>query len=169
MRLLNIIFSFFILFSHPVSADTAKTTYGYIEKVTLVDQNLTLSAKLDTGARSSSLHAINIKKEKINGKTFLRFTVPYQGGKSTFLCKYYGKVSIKARAQEIEHITRPVVWMKVKLGSKEQTIRVNLTNRANFLYPFLLGRQGIIAFNGIVDPSTKYQAHDKPLQKPETK
>jgi len=169
MRLLNIILIFFVLFTHQVSADTAKTTYGYIEKITLSDQDLTIRAKLDTGARSSSLHAIHIKKEKIKDKTYLRFTVPHQGGKSTFLCEYYGRVSIKARAQEIEHITRPVVLMKVKLGEQEKTIRVNLTNRANFLYPFLLGRQGIIAFNGVVDPSTKYQEQDKLLKKPEAK
>ena len=168
MRLLTIFLMSLLLFTGQSIAST-KTTYGYIEKATLVDQNLTLSAKLDTGAKSSSLHAVDIKKEKINGKTYLRFTVPNQGGKATFLCEYFGKVSIKARAQEIEHIKRPVVWMKIKLGGQEKTIRVNLTNRANFIYPLLLGRQAIVAFNGLVDPSIKYEINNEPPHKLEAK
>lgn len=166
MRLLTIFLMSLLLLTGQCIAST-KTTYGYIENATLVEKNLTLPAKLDTGARSSSLHAIDIKKEKINGKTYIRFTVPYQGGKTTFLSEYFGKVNIKARAQEIEHITRPVVWMKIKLGGQEQTIRVNLTNRANFIYPLLLGRQAIVAFNGLVDPSIKYEVLNEPPHKPE--
>ena len=46
--------------------------------------------------------------------------------------------------------------MRVKLGSEERVIRVNLTNRKRFIYPLLLGREAIIAFNGIIDPSLKY-------------
>ena len=166
MRLLTIFLMGLLLSTGQVIAGT-KTTYGYIENATLVEKNLTLPAKLDTGARSSSLHAIDIKKEKRDGKTYIRFTVPYEGGKTTFVSEYFGKVNIKARTQEIEHITRPVVWMKIKLGGQEQTIRVNLTNRANFIYPLLLGRQAIVAFNGLVDPSIKYEVTTEPPHKRE--
>lgn len=139
-----------------VVPSNTKSVYGFIEKATLVDQGVTLPAKLDTGARSSSLHAIHIHKVKREGKTYVQFEVPYEGGSTTITCLYYGKVKIKPRAQEIEHITRPVVWLKIRLGDKEQLIRVNLTNRANFIYPLLLGRQAIVAFNGMIDPSAKY-------------
>ena len=152
---------------NPAQAQT-KTIYGYVEKATLTDQNVVLVAKLDTGAKSSSLHAIDIKKVIVDGKPYLRFTVPHPGGEAHFLSEYHGKVSIKARAQEIEHIKRPVVWMKVKLGSQEHTIRVNLTNRGNFMYPMLLGRQAIVAFYGVVDPSLKYEAHNQPTPKLES-
>ncbi len=157
MRLLTFFFMLLLFFTEQSLAAT-KTIYGYIEKAVLVDQNITLSAKLDTGAKSSSLHAINIKRVKKDGKSYVRFTVPYQGKEIKFLCEYIGSVSIKARTQEVEHILRPVVMMKIKLGNQEQVIRVNLTNRANFIYPLLLGRQGIVAFSGLVDPSTKYEA-----------
>ena len=53
-------------------------------------------------------------------------------------------------------IKRPVVLMRVKLANQEQTIRVNLTNRKRFLYPLLLGREAIITFQGLIDPSLKY-------------
>lgn len=168
MRFIFIFLTTLLCFTECSAANT-KTIYGYIEKATLVDQHLVLPAKLDTGAKSSSLHAIDITKEKINGKTYLHFTVPFQGKKITFLCEYFGKVSIKPRAQEIEHIKRPVVWMKIKLDNQEQMIRVNLTNRANFNYPLLLGRQAIIAFGGLVDPSIKYGMTKQAAAKLESK
>ena len=51
---------------------------------------------------------------------------------------------------------RPVVLMNIRLGNKTRTIRVNLTNRKHFIYPMLLGREAILAFDGVVDPNLKY-------------
>ena len=167
MRLFAFFFSMLLALTGQ-SATSSKVIYGYVEKATIIDNNLTLSAKLDTGAKSSSLHAIDIKKVRIDGKSYIRFTVPHQGGATKFLSEYLGKVSIKPRAQEIEHIKRPVVWMKMRLGDQERTIRVNLTNRANFMYPLLLGRQAIVAFNGIVDPSVRYGIISRPTPTPTT-
>lgn len=155
MRQIPILLTALLFLAQPCLAET-KMIYGFVEKATLVDQNLTLPAKLDTGAKSSSLHAINIKKIKIKGESYIEFTVPHSGGNAHFLCKYFGKVSIKPRSQEADWLIRPVVWMKVRLGNQEQTVRVNLTNRDRFTYPLLLGRQAIIAFHGLVDPSEKY-------------
>lgn len=151
-------FILLLLFLTGQAFAATKTIFGYIEKAVIVDKNMVLPAKLDTGAKSSSLHAVNIKRVRKHGKSYVRFTVPYQGKDIPFLSEYVGSVSIKARTQEVQHIMRPVVMMKVRLGQKEQVIRVNLTNRANFIYPLLLGRQAIVAFGGLVDPSTKYEA-----------
>ena len=168
MRLLPILFFALLSLAQPSQADT-KTVYGFIEKATLVEKNITLPAKLDTGAKSSSLHAINIKKIKIDGESYVEFTVPHPDGEAHFVCKYFGKVSIKPRSQEAERLVRPVVWMKIKLGNQEQTVRVNLTDRGRFMYPLLLGRQAIIAFHGLVDPSEKYLSISPTTQKPEPK
>ncbi len=140
-----------------------KILFGYIEKATLVDKDLTLSAKLDTGAKSASLNANNIVEIEVDGKPYLSFIVPSKEGDINFKCEYIGEVKIKSRFGE--HLTnpllrkaikRPVVLMHIKLADKERVIRVNLTNRKRFIYPLLLGREAIIAFDGIVDPSKKY-------------
>lgn len=142
---------------------TTPSVFGYIEKVTLVENDLTVSAKLDTGAKSASLNALNIKEVKKNGKTYLSFTVPSKQGDKHFECEYVGKVNIKNRAEERaaaklirQSVKRPVVLMQVKLGNQTQLIRVNLTNRRHFIYPMLLGRESITAFNGIINPSQRY-------------
>ncbi len=140
-----------------------KLIVGYIEKVTLVEKNLTLPAKLDTGAKSASLNAYNIHKIELNGRPYLTFTVPSKEGDYQFRCEYVGEINIKPRPGKPEttntikkSIQRPVVLMKIRLGKREETIRVNLANRRRFIYPILLGREAIKAFNVIVDPSLKY-------------
>ena len=163
MRVFVVVFLFGSLLAGTVMANNEKIIYGYIEKATLVDNNLTLSSKLDTGAKSASLNATNITEIEVDGKPYLSFTVPSKEGDILFKCPYIGEVNIKARAGEmrVSHllrrsIQRPVVLMKIKLGLKERQIRVNLTNRKRFIYPLLLGREAIIAFDGLVDPHLKY-------------
>jgi hypothetical protein len=157
---------FSLLLMEPAMANHEKIILGYVEKATLVEQDLTLSAKLDTGAKSASLNAMNIREVDIDGKPYLRFVVPSKTGDVTFTCEYIGNVSIKPRAAEsIVHpelkkaIERPVVLMRVKLAGKEREIRVNLTNRKRFIYPLLLGRDAIVAFDGVIDPTLKYTFH----------
>ncbi|WP_231865881.1 ATP-dependent zinc protease family protein [Legionella fallonii] len=137
--------------------------YGYVEKATLVDKDLTLSAKLDTGAKSASLNATNITEINVKGVPYLRFTVPTKTGDYVFECEYIGKVKIKVRAgehnvgtQKPAPLRRPVVLLNVKLGDKVRAIQVNLTNRKRFIYPLLLGRDAIIDFNGAVNPALTF-------------
>lgn len=144
-------------------ANNEKQIYGYIEKATLMDKDLTLSAKLDTGAKSASLNAIQISSSEVDGHPYLSFIVPSKEGDIAFKCEHIGEVNIKLRASETKNsallkksATRPVVLMRIKIGDKERTIRVNLTNRKRFIYPLLLGREAIIAFDGIIDPNLKY-------------
>lgn len=161
-----IVFLFLSCLWLTVMANPEKNIYGYIEHVTLLDKDLVLPAKLDTGAKSASLNAEKIHEVKINGKTYLNFIVPSKVGDIHFQAEYIGNVNIKSRTGEKlnplakKTINRPVVLMNVKLGSKQRLIRVNLTNRKRFIYPLLLGREAIIDFNGIVDPTLKYTIKD---------
>lgn len=171
MRLFAPLFlSWSLLVGHAM-ATTEKIIYGYIEKVTLVDQDLTLSAKLDTGASSASLNATDIVETEKDGLPFLNFKVPSKQGDVFFTCEYVGKVKIKIRAGE-KHISpslkksikRPVVLMRVRMADKERVIRVNLTNRKRFIYPLLLGREAIVAFNGLVDPGLTFTLKGSPTK-----
>lgn len=163
MRIVTLFFLFWSLLAGNAMANHEKTTYGYIEKATLTDNDLTLSAKLDTGAKSASLNAGKINEITKDGKPYLSFIVPSKQGDISFQCEYIGKVYIKVRSGEAQldsllqrTIKRPVVLMRIRLDNKERMIRVNLTNRKRFIYPLLLGREAIIAFDGIIDPNLKY-------------
>ena len=172
MRSILALFLFMSLLTGPIMAKSEVQIYGYVEKATLVDKNLTLSAKLDTGAKSASLNAVNITEIDVKGVPYLRFTVPTKNGDHIFECEYIGKVKIKVRASEANPgllkstpIKRPVVLLNVKLGDKVRAIQVNLTNRKRFLYPLLLGRDAIIDFDGAVDPALTFTLKSKSLTK----
>lgn len=142
------------LASAKTTASCPENLYGFVEKAALVDQQVTLSAKLDTGAKSASLNAIDIHQVEKDNKMYLRFKVLDKNRAVEFTCEYIGKVSIKTRADEtLPAIKRPLVMMQVQIGDKIRKIPVNLTNRKHFNYPLLLGRDAIVAFAGVVDPS----------------
>lgn len=150
----------------------AKDTYGYVEKVELVGKNITLSAKLDTGAKSASLSAIRITSVMRDGKSYLDFVIPSKFGEIPMSAPYVGKVKIKVRAGEKKRvkpaplpITRPVVLIALQLGDKIREIPMNLTNRKRFNYPILLGRDAIKAFGGIVDPALVFTLSKETLGK----
>lgn len=173
MRIWTLLFLIGSLLAGNTMANNEKIIFGYIEKATLVDKDLMLSAKLDTGAKSASLNATHITEIEVNGKPYLQFTVPSKQGDIQFKCEYVGEVNIKVRAGEAQmnplirkSIQRPVVLMRIRLAGKERVIRVNLTNRKRFIYPLLLGREAIIAFNGLIDPSLKYTFRIEKSEKP---
>jgi hypothetical protein len=174
MRAIWALFIYTSLFAGQIMAkNEVHHTFGYVEKATLVDKNLTLSAKLDTGAKSASLNATNITEFAVEGKPYLRFTVPTKDNKAyVFEAPYIGKVKIKVRENEantgvLTHapIKRPVIMLNIQLGEQVRPIRVNLTNRKRFIYPLLLGRDAIIAFNGAVDPALTFTVKSKSQKK----
>lgn len=172
MKSILTLFIFGLLLTGPAMATIETQTYGYVEKVSFPKQNLTLSAKLDTGAKSASLNATHIREITIKNVPYLRFTVPTKNGDYEFEAEYKGRVKIKVREGEqgseiIAHapIKRPIVLLDVQLGDKIRKIKVNLTNRKRFLYPVLLGRDAIIAFEGVVNPALAFTLRKESFKK----
>ncbi|CEG62303.1 ATP-dependent zinc protease family protein [Legionella micdadei] len=176
MNLRSFIGLILLLLSGFSMATDTKIVYGYVEKATLVDKGMVLSAKFDTGAKSASLSAVDIREVEQNGKPYLRFKVPGKTEEVEFTSEYLGKVKIKVRAGEHlssqskpAPIKRPVVMMRIQIGNKIRNIPVNLTNRKRFNYPLLLGRDAIIAFDGLVDPSHAFLIKTQKAVKNEVK
>ena len=60
--------------------------------------------------------------------------------------------------EEKTYTARPVIELRVCLGTRERTIEVNLTDRSAFQYPLLIGSEALKQFEALVDPSLKYAA-----------
>ena len=73
MRLepLALLFCLFLLPGLSLAAD--KTIYGLNEYATLPELDTQLAAKLDTGAKTASLSARDIRRFKRDGETWVRF------------------------------------------------------------------------------------------------
>jgi len=131
-----------------------KTVFGYLERVVISTAGLALDAKLDTGADTSSLHAENIKRFKRMGDRFVRFQVRDDEGELVTLERPLSRM-VRIRRHDGDYQKRPVVKMWICIGMSKRRVEVNLIDRSQFSYPFLLGRS---AMEGsiIVDPDKSF-------------
>lgn len=112
---------------------------GWIEPVTLVAGQLTLDAKLDTGADVSSIDARDIRQFERNGRPWVSFAVPDRKGRRVRMERPVERMmEIKKGSGGAQQ--RPVVMLKVCLGGVERLSVVNLVDRAHLSTPMLLGR-----------------------------
>jgi hypothetical protein len=143
----------------------SKTVYGLNEYARLTDIDLEVAAKLDTGARTASLSARDIKHFKRNGESWVRFYLGVDDRHAHPIERPLARVSkIKRRADDVDpddeqrYSARPVISLDVCMGEVLRTIEVNLTDRSAFQYPLLIGAEALKHFDALVDPSLKYAA-----------
>jgi hypothetical protein len=142
-----------------------KTVYGLNEYARIYDLDLEVAAKLDTGAKTASLSAREIKRFKRDDETWVRFYLAIDEAHEHPIERPLARISkIKRRAgdydpeEEKTYTARPVIEMSVCMGQARRTIEVNLTDRSAFQYPLLIGSEALKRFSALVDPSLKYAA-----------
>ncbi|MCK5478624.1 MAG: ATP-dependent zinc protease [Methylococcales bacterium] len=129
---------------------------GWLESVFLGSLNFKIRAKLDTGAKTSSLHAVDIERFMRDGKEWVSFRTTESEKKNTLTSitvPLIREVKIKRHKQKPQ--LRPVVEMTFCLNDQIYSTEFSLTNRSRFNYKVLLGRsmlqQGIL-----VDPAITF-------------
>ncbi|KPC26985.1 Uncharacterized protein ABJ99_3746 [Pseudomonas syringae pv. cilantro] len=165
MRLTTLTACFCLLFLPAVTLAASKTVYGLNEYARLIDIDVEVPAKLDTGAKTASLSARDIKPFKRNGERWVRFYLAIDSKHIHPIERPLARVSkIKRRADDLDpddkntHSSRPVISLAVCMGEVLRTIEVNLTDRSAFQYPLLIGSEALKRFDALVDPSLKYAA-----------
>ena len=118
---------------------TSLTPLGWREWVFLPSYNdFKLKAKIDTGARTSAIHATNIQIYRKNSSEMVKFQI-YQSKSfldiDTELISYK---KIKSSFGQTE--TRPTVHMKIQIGAEIWLTEITLAQRAKLTYPMLIGR-----------------------------
>lgn len=137
----------------------AKTRVGWVEHIMIDDVGLAVKAKMDTGAKTSSIDAEIIDIVKSGKKTSKQtgekvvFTVSGEitGEKKTFEREIVRYVRIKKKGGG--YIRRPVIEMTFCIAGERLTEEVNLANRENFIYPVLIGRNMLSHAKLTVDAS----------------
>jgi len=136
---------------------------GWREWLALPDLEIpAIKAKVDTGARTSALHAFDITPFEENGVNFVAFNIhPLQGN---------DEVSIACTAPLVDRrkVTnsggqtqkRYVIGTTLQIAGRTWPIELTLTNRDEMKFRMLLGRN---AMSGrlIVDPNLSMQAGGK--------
>jgi ribosomal protein S6--L-glutamate ligase len=104
-----------------------------------------LKAKIDTGARSSALHAWNITPIEVDGAQWVAFEVhPLQrNNKVTVHCRapLTAKRRVTSSSGHSEH--RYVIETALRIGDRVYPVELSLTNRDAMGFRLLLGRTAI--------------------------
>jgi hypothetical protein len=137
---------------------------GWREWVGLPDHGVEwVKAKVDTGARTSALHATGLKTVDRGGGEWVRFRVhPWQRSRqdSTVLeAPVADRRMVRSSSGEAE--LRPVVLLPVRIGDRLVTIEFTLTRREQMGFRMLLGRQAIRG-RFTVDPGRSYLTGQPP-------
>ena len=147
--------------ARPVSADPIQV-YGWREKILVDGFEKTITAKLDTGAYTSSIHVEEKELFERDGKKWMKFIVTEPRKKNSPRVRLEAPLvriaRIKAPGGESE--TREVVRLAFKIGERKLRGDFTLNNRANMLAAVLIGRTTIKEL-GWIDPSRTNLADKK--------
>lgn len=138
-----------------LSAEHVKLMSGWVEKVALGNPPVILQAKIDTGARNSSLHTVEYHVFKKDGRDWISFAIVNKEGEGRRIeapLLRYTKIKQKGNLPSRE---RPVIMLGVCLGKIYKEVEVNLVDRSNFNYPVLVGRS-FLKGNFLVDSDHKF-------------
>jgi hypothetical protein len=119
---------------------------GWREWVSLPDLGIDLiKAKVDTGARTSSLHAFSIDEFSQDHKRYIRFGIhPFQK-----------RIDVEIYCEALVREMRYVIESQIKLGAMSWPIEITLTNRDSMSFRMLLGRTALRELY-VVDPAASY-------------
>ena len=144
--------------TQPPAKTAARTILGGLENVYLDPPGMEFSARIDTGAQTSSLHALDIVEFERDGKPFVKFSMihPQTKEKIQLTRRLRRYVRVKELGNR-ESQRRPVVRMRVVLADIDERINFTLENRSRFKHQVLIGRN-LLQDLAIVDVSQKYTA-----------
>ena len=117
-----------------------------------------IKVRVDSGAKTSALHAVNIIPFKKDGDPWVRYEVhPIQNeGKTTIYCESPVMDKRKVKSSSGYGEIRYVIKTVLAIAKSSWEIEITLTNRDSMGYRMLLGRQAM-AGKMMVDPEAAFQ------------
>lgn len=147
-----------------VSQSKARTVIGWREWIELPELCASrIKAKVDTGARTSALHALDLRISEAGGARLATFTIhPMQRsakGATRIECPIHGFRRVRSSNGRVE--TRPWIVTLVRAGGVQWPIEITLAARDEMGFRMLLGRAALRR-RFLVDPGRSFLAGRPP-------
>ena len=127
---------------------------GSLENMSIPGININLPARIDTGAKTSSLDARNLKIFTKEKKNWVRFEIPDTKGQLISIEKPVTRfISIKRHGLANER--RPVVAINAQIGDLVRLTQFSLRSREGYKYPILVGVR-FLENTAVVDVSQEF-------------
>ena len=137
-----------------------KIIIGNIENCDLPDLSIfNLPARIDTGAKTSSLHVDNLTRYQQDGKPWVKFDLHpnIHNVDETITCSSPLKDIRRIKSSNGASEERYVITTLFRLGNESWPIDITLTNRSDMSYLMLFGREGM-GDRLLIDPSATFIA-----------
>lgn len=136
-----------------------KRLLGWREWISLPELGIEkMKCKVDTGAKTSALHAFYVDSFIHDGEKMVRFGIHPIYGDLTAVshCEAVVFDEREVTSSDGNKTMRYVIKTKMILGDTSQDIELTLTNRDTMRFPMLLGRRAM-EYEFVVDPNLSYQ------------
>ncbi|WP_434355791.1 ATP-dependent zinc protease [Parasalinivibrio latis] len=147
----------------PMPVHGNKAILGQQEWVWIDKVKSNFRARVDTGAATSSLNAVDLQEFERDGKKWVRFSLAHDENEAK-----EQQLSVEApvarwvrirQSSLDEAVRRPVVELWVRVGNLHEKAQFTLTDRSQMDFPVLLGRE-FFKDIAVVDVSKEY-THDR--------
>lgn len=137
-----------MLKTHIKVAKRPQLTIGWIEHIDLPELGLhDIRAKIDTGARTSALHATDIEPFQRQDADWVRFTVQIDAESP--------EITLETPLHDTRHIKntsgipeeRYVIRTRFCVAGQCWPVSVSLTDRSNMRFPMIVGRSSLKKHN----------------------
>jgi len=119
-----------------------KTVLGQVEWTYIKKAEQNFQTRVDTGASTSSLNAVDIEEFERDSKKWVRFNITHKegGAEKVIEAPIVRTAKILQSNSQDESSERPVIELKVSIAGIDTTSEFTLTDRTSLDYPVLLGR-----------------------------
>ena len=153
--LLTALLLFFSTQSTVVANPDQKQVSGWVEKVAVGNPPIILRAKIDTGAKHSSIHAPDVELFTKGSAEWVRFSVKNVDGDTLKIEQPVKRITQIKQKGNRPNRKRPVIELGICMGNVYKLAEVNLADRGNFNYPMLVGRS-FLQGSFVVDSDQKF-------------
>lgn len=117
---------------------------GWCELVDLPEFGIkNIHGKMDSGANTSSLHAVDIKPFIKDGIAYVSFRIPKSSSQPAFQCEAPILKQTKIKSSNGHEQLRYVIAIKIILAGREWNSQMTLANRGSMAFPILIGRRSL--------------------------